>query len=141
MNRHLSLLCALSTVGLFSAAQTPVPATAPPPIGVQPMKALARIRTPELLQQLNKKVTIEGYFYDGSIPMLVDDFEKIRINSLLTPDSYIPLVGHKLKLKWGDRVKVTGILESGKPPLEHEQAVLRVKASSKVEMIQATSVH
>ncbi len=141
MNRNLHLLCALSAVGLFSTAQTPGPEAVPPPVGVHPMKALAKIRTPELLQHLNKKATIEGYFYDGSIPMLVDDFEKIRINSLLTPDSYIPLVGHKLKLKWGDHVKVTGRLESGKPPLEHEQAVLRVKASSKVEMIQASAVN
>ncbi len=105
------------------------------------MKALAKIRTPELLRHLNKKVTIEGYFYDGSIPMLLDDFEKIRINSMLTQDSYIPLVGRKLKLKWGDHVKVTGMLEAGKPPLEHEQAVLRVKSSSKVVMVQASSVN
>ena len=104
------------------------------------MKALAKIRTPELLKHLGKKVTVEGYFYDGSIPMLVDDFEKIRINSLLTQDSYLPLVGRKLKLKWGDHVKVTGILEPGRPPLSHEPAVLKLKASSKVQLIKASLV-
>jgi hypothetical protein len=104
------------------------------------MKALAKIRTPELMKHLNKKVTIEGFFYDGSIPMLVDDFEKIRVNSLLSQDSYIPLVGHKLKLKWGDHVRVTGILEPGKASLAHEPAVLHLKGSSKVQMIQASAV-
>lgn len=135
----------LNLLGALSIGLMPVTAQTPPPeaatlTGATSMKSLAKIRTPELLKHLGKKVIIEGYFYDGSIPMLVDDFEKIRVNSLLTQDSYIPLVGRKLKLKWGDHVKVTGILEPGRPPLSHESAVLRLKASSKVQLIAPSPV-
>lgn len=135
----------LTLLGTFSIGLMSLTAQTPPPeavtlTGATSMKTAAKIRTPELLKHLGKKVTVEGYFYDGSIPMLVDDFEKIRINSLLTQDSYIPLVGRKLKLKWGDHVKVTGILEPGRPPLSHEPAVLKLKASSKVQLIKASLV-
>jgi len=127
----IPLLCGQLAANIQASGEAPGSTSSP-------LKALPAIRTPGLLRRLNQQVTVEGYFYDGSIPMLVDDFEKIRINSILSTDSYLPLVGRKLNLKWGDRVKVSGILEAGTAPLTRESAVLRLTASSRVQVIQVS---
>jgi hypothetical protein len=134
---RLPALVSILVLGGWLTGQPPVPKETRPSPSI-PMPTLPAIRTMELLKHLNQQVTVEGYFYDGSIPMLVDDFEKIRVNALLTPASYLPLVGRKLNLKWGDHVKIKGLLVPGKPPLAHESAVLRLKASTRVEVIQAS---
>ncbi len=35
--------------------------------------SISKVRGPEMTKFVNKQVTIEGFYYDGSIPMVIDD--------------------------------------------------------------------
>jgi hypothetical protein len=102
------------------------------------LKVLPKIRTAEMLKNISKEVTVEGYFYDGSIPMIVDDIEKIRMDMPLSAESYVPLVGVQGQLKWGDHVRVTGKLERGAAHLSRETAVLRIQSPTQLQVITKT---
>jgi hypothetical protein len=97
-------------------------------------------RNANLLRNIGKQVTIEGQYYDGSIPMLLDDIRRVYVNLPLPPECYVPLTGTIPKLKWGDRVRVTGVLEKPTAQLSHlarESAVLRIPDTRRVQLIKA----
>ena len=67
----------------------------------------------QLLQQLNKNVTMQGYFYNGSIPMLVENLELLRPETPLPPEKYIPITGPiPSSLKPGARIRIEGKLQA-----------------------------
>jgi hypothetical protein len=96
------------------------------------------LRNSKLLESIGKKVTVQGFYYSGSIPMIVDDMERIEINLPLPKESYIPIVGQKpAGLKWGDYVSVTGILRKPKPTdprfVHQESVIIELEKMGKVE--------
>jgi hypothetical protein len=139
MNRLVTLFGALAAGSLVLCAQVNLKLNTQ--LRVSPVKALMKIRTAEILKSIGKEVTLEGYFYDGSIPMIVDDIEKVRCDKPLEADAYIPLVGHQLQLKWGDHVRVTGVMEKGTVGLAKESAVLRIQPSTKLQVVSKTALN
>ncbi len=133
MKPFLSLLCALAAGSVALSAQLPPQTNAQ--LKISQLKVFPKLRTTEMLKSLTKQVTLEGYFYDGSIPMIVDDIEKVRMDKPLSPDSYVPLLGHQGQLKWGDHVRVTGKLEKGTAHLAHETAVLRLTGPANLQVV------
>lgn len=151
--RHRFLMlgagCALALAGPLTAATPPTPTTAKV---LQPKTALTRttaikavaarpalranvagkmLRGTELLAKLNQQVTVEGFFYDGSSPMLLDDINRVQVDMMLPPDSYVPLVGPKLQgVKSGDRIALTATLRkagaSAPAWLKREPAFLEI---------------
>lgn len=95
--------------------------TAQPQVSAPVTQALkpvipAALRSPDLLKSLNKQVTVEGFYYAGSIPMVIDDITRTYVNLPLPTDSYVPLVGARpAGIKSGDKIKVTGLLRRPAP--------------------------
>ena len=82
-----------------------------------------QIRSPELLRSLDREVTVEGFYYAGSIPMIIDDIRRTYDNIEMPTDSYIPLVGLRpVGIKSGDRISVTGVI--WKPRTNDPKAVM-----------------
>jgi len=103
------------------------------------------LRTPQLLQSINKIVTIKGFFYDGSIPMIVSDMELIRQDRPLPPDAYVPLAGPRpSNLKWGDKIEVKGKLEAPSPndppDIKSEAIVIRPANVNKIKVLKASPI-
>ncbi len=70
-----------------------------------------QLRSPEILKFLNSEVSVEGYYYAGSIPMIIDNIERTYDNIPLPTHSFIPIVGNiPAGIKSGDRISVKGIL-------------------------------
>lgn len=130
MGKH-SVLSVAPLCFLFAqaqAAQAPVAAARK----TQGAKALSKINRSEIVRNLNKPVTLEGYYYDGSIPMLVEDVELVRADAPLAPDQYIPITGAvPPSVKPGARVKLTGTVR--KPTgdkLSDENAAIHVVSAA-----------
>lgn len=107
---------------------------------VTPLSSVVKgsIRTPELLRSMNRPVTVQGFYYGGSIPMIVDDMERVEINLPLPKESYIPIVGQRpAGLKWGDCVSVTGVLRKPKPSdpksVREESVIIELQKMGKIE--------
>ena len=58
--------------------------------------------------KLNQVVTVRGFYYDGSIPMIVDSIERVQCDMMMPPQSYVPLAAPLPNLRNGDEVGVTG---------------------------------
>ena len=128
MRRFASvLLCICILVGLAVGSAMAVPPKLP---------LEGTLRTSKLLQSLNQQVTIEGFYYDGSVPMIVDDFSRVGVNMVMPPESYIPVIGTPIaNAKSGDRVRVTGLLarpSAGDPKyVQGQSAILKRGALDK----------
>ncbi len=93
-----------------------------------------QLRSSELMKSLNKEVKVEGYYYAGSIPMIIDDIERTYDNMILPKHSYIPIVGKiSNDIKSGDRISLKGILR--KPQQGDSKTVINESV-----VIQAVSV-
>jgi len=92
-----------------------------------------------LLAQLSKQVTLEGFYYDGSVPMLVESMAAVQGNLPIPPDKYVPLLGPlPASFKSGAKVRVSGQVE--KPTgdeLSGETAAVRVGTASQGTLLQA----
>ncbi|RYG68180.1 hypothetical protein EON80_12190, partial [bacterium] len=83
-----------------------------------PINAKIVLKSPSILKArgaqsatlLNEDVTVTGFYYDGSIPMVIDDMERTRVDMILPPESYIPLSSKVSSLRNGDEVSLTGRL-------------------------------
>jgi len=99
----------------------------------------SRLARSSLLAQLSKQVTLEGFYYDGSVPMLVESMADVQGNLPIPPDKYVPLLGSlPTSFKSGAKVRVSGQVE--KPTgeeLSGEAAVIRVRAASQGTLLQA----
>ena len=78
--------------------------------------------------KLNQLVQVRGFYYDGSIPMIVDDIERVNCDTLMPAQSYVPLAQSVPDLKNGDEVTVSGRLVTPQAiglKLESEGSVLK----------------
>ena len=89
---------------------------------------LGSITRSQLLQRMNKQVQIEGFFYDGSIPMLVQSMEVVRNDTPLPRDKYIPIIGTvPPSFKSGAKVRVAGQLQKpGDEKLSGENVAISI---------------
>lgn len=133
------------SLGVSSLAQAQRPARIPLPRVQVQLKAatptLSQAKGVQRLQLLNKSVVMEGYFYNGSVPMLLDDFQKALCDMELPPESYILLSGPPLKgVKSGDKIKVQGTLKqpSGQDPawMQSELVILETSAAAQPTILQ-----
>jgi len=102
-----------------------------------------KLRTPGLLLSLNKSVKLQGFFYDGSIPMILDDINRVNMDMIIPPEAYVPLVGPKpTGLKWGDKIEATGILRkpTSADPANVRSAglVLTLQSAQSIKRVSAT---
>jgi hypothetical protein len=86
-------------------------------------------------------VTVEGFYYGQTIPMIVDDIKRIYIDTPIPPDAYLPIVGPiPPGLKTGDRVAVTGLVsrpESGDPPqVSREKTIIRISEPGQIRVLE-----
>lgn len=89
-----------------------------------------------LTKNLNHQIIIEGFYYDGSVPMVINDMSLLQKNQMLPTDSYMPIVGLKpSNIKWGDRISITGTIERPTGALIKESAVLRVTAPANIRVV------
>ncbi len=99
----------------------------------------------DLLRMLGKEIEVTGYYYGGSVPMLVDDMERVAINLPLPPGSFVPLVGARpAGLKWGDQVRARGLLRkpapADSPKLSGTPAVLQIEREAHLSVVRAAAV-
>ncbi|MHB1458435.1 MAG: caspase family protein [Armatimonadota bacterium] len=98
---------------------------------------LGTINRNQLLKQLNKPIQLEGYFYNGSIPMIVENMELIQSDTPLPPDKYVPLQGSiPSSFKPGARVKIGGLVQ--KPTgqeLQDENAAIKLSSEMQSSII------
>ena len=115
---------------------------APPSSGAQAsgVQSLGTITRSQMAQQMNKPMTFEGYFYDGSIPMLVQSMELVQGNTPLPPDKYIPIVGPiPSSFKPGAKVRIGGQMQAPTGErLQGEGVSLQVTAQSQAVVVQAS---
>ena len=72
-------------------------------------RAIMNVRGVEAVKLIGKQVAVDGFYYDGSIPMIVDDIRRVLVDMVMPPDSYVPIVGPRPKgVKSGDRISLKG---------------------------------
>ncbi len=93
---------------LLLATLTPLWGQGPPRVLTpRPALGLERLAGPRLQELIGRQVTVEGFYYDGSVPMLVDDYNRVALNLPLPPDSYQLLVGRlPTTVRSGDLVQL-----------------------------------
>lgn len=92
---------------------------------------IGRLRGPEIATLTGREVTVEGFYYNGSIPMVIDDFNRVKMDMPLPQGSYVPVTGSiPTAVRSGDKVSVSGTLirPSAAEPmhLRQEPSALRV---------------
>ena len=104
-----------------------------------------KLRSADTLKLIGKRADFSGFYYDGSIPMIVDSMERIHVNLPIPDDAYIPIVGKiPTSLRSGDRITITGTLVKARATdpkwaLE-EPAVIRLAVESDVKVISRARV-
>lgn len=145
MRRLAFIICIVWLLGCLSAmAATPTvkvsPKLNPQPIPPGPDPRVA-LRTPQLLTKLNTQVTLEGFYYDGSIPMIINDVNLLAQDKVLPVDSYVPITGVRpAGVKWGDRLRVTGVIERPTGTLSRETAAIRASGASSFRVMAPTTL-
>ena len=84
----------------------------------------------ESTQKLNQLVTVRGFYYEGSIPMVVDDIERVQCDMMMPKETYVPLAAKVAALENGDEVSITGRLVTPAAAglrLQGENSVLRLE--------------
>lgn len=101
---------------------------------------IAKLRGPSAGDWVGRKVTVEGFYYGETIPMIVDDIKRIYIDTPIPPDAYLPIVGPiPSGLKTGDQVAVTGLIsrpEPGDPPkVSQEKTIIRISKPEQIRVL------
>jgi hypothetical protein len=101
--------------------------------------------TADLSRLLGRQIEVIGYYYGGSIPMIVDDMERVAVNLPLPPGCFVPITGPRPQgLKWGDRVKAQGILrrpgQGDHPSLAASAAVLQIERAEHLSVLRAAAI-
>lgn len=128
------------------AAFVIAPLALPPQAAVAPASsaiatAASSLRTPGLLQSLNKQVTLQDYYYDnGVMKMLVNNMETVRAKGVLPTSAYVPIAGTvPSSVKNGDRISVAGtVFKPGtgdEESLQNENVAVRLTAQSVVNVV------
>ena len=100
--------------------------------------SILKVRDSRHVRLLGTVVKVSGYYYDGSIPLVIDDVNRTLSNHLLPPFSYIPLVGRLPALKSGDRITVRAKLLRPTTAMgnsvKYENAVLSVADAGAIQV-------
>jgi len=91
-----------------------------------------------VLSRIGQKVSLSGFYYGGSIPMIIDDISRTDYNMELPEGSFIPLEGPRpAGLKSGDRITVTGVLERPEKtsPLKNSRAVMKISGHEGLRIV------
>ena len=91
-----------------------------------------------VLSRIGQKVSLSGFYYGGSIPMIIDDISRTDYNMELPEGSFIPLEGPRpAGLKSGDRITVTGVLERPEKtsPLKNSRAVMKISGREGLRIV------
>lgn len=136
------LVVALAVAIAGAAWAAPPDAQKGKPPGLLKIQAL---RGADMAKHLNQDVETDGFYYDGSIPMVVDDINRTLADVLMPRDVYVPIVGPRPPgLKNGDRIKLRGKLAKPTPAdgkhLEKEDAVLKLAAPDAISVMQASTL-
>lgn len=100
-------LWTIVVVGWLGTMLAPLAAQQPRQVTL-PRPNLSRLAGPRLLELIGRQTTVVGYYYDGSVPMLVDDYNRVALNLPMPPDSYQLLVGRlPATVRSGDLVQLT----------------------------------
>lgn len=95
-----------------------------------------------LLKAFDKVATIEGFYYDGSIPMIIDDINRIAQNKIMPDGSYVPLSRRLSTVKAGDKISIVGTLvrptRRSAINFRNQFAVLEIEAQPQVTVIART---
>ncbi|MEO0228314.1 MAG: hypothetical protein ABIL70_09735 [candidate division WOR-3 bacterium] len=107
--------------------------------------SISKVRGPERMSFINKQITIEGFYYDGSIPMVIDDIKRVYVDTPLPPESYIPIVGPKpMGLKVGDKISITGTLlkptPQDHPSVQGESVIIRIEKLEQLKILTPSSI-
>ncbi|MGQ9510169.1 MAG: hypothetical protein ACUVTN_12385, partial [Thermodesulfobacteriota bacterium] len=107
--------------------------------------SIQKVRGPQMMTFFNKQITIEGFYYDGSIPMVIDDIKRVYVDTPLPPDSYVPIVGPKpAGLKSGDKISLTGMLlkptPQDHPSVQREPVILRIERLEQLKILKPSSI-
>jgi len=93
-----------------------------------------------LLKAFDKVTTVEGFYYDGSIPMLVDDINRVAQNKIMPDGSYVPLDRKLTSVRAGDRVSLVGKLVKptarSSAQFRNQFAVLELEATPQVSVLE-----
>jgi hypothetical protein len=105
--------CRLLVVLLLAVVVTPLLAASQVRTVEKVNAQLQRFSIQQLpLQQrtalLNKKISLEGFYYDGSVPMVIEDVDLARMDKIMPTDSYVVLEAALGNAKSGDRVLLQG---------------------------------
>lgn len=106
-----------------------------------PSATIAQLRDPLAGDWVGRNVTVEGFYYGETIPMIVDDIKRVYVDTPMPPDAYLPIVGPiPSGLKTGDRVAVTGLVsrpEPGDPPqVAQEKTIIRISEPGQVRLLE-----
>ena len=133
MKHHIfSLVAALTLAAGVSTAQAQIQPIRPgggivQPLGGQLLQQMAMrasinanllLKSPSIsaargplgTAQLGQLVTVQGFYYDGSVPMIVDDIDRTRCDMMMPAPSYVPLAARVENLRNGDEVSIKGRL-------------------------------
>jgi len=142
MKRAILLVSAL-VMCLAIAAQSAeiAPRLQSQKLEMENIRNLGMINRNLLLQQLNQNIQVEGFFYDGSIPMVVENMDIVRMDKPMPPDKFIPIVGPTpTGMKWGTKIKVQGLIQrptSGDPHVVQGQSlILRISGAAQIQVLQ-----
>jgi len=112
------------------------------PASVQVLSpSIQRIRGTDASKLLAQTVTVEGYYYDGSIPMVIDDIDRVKLNLPLPDESFVPVVGAiPANLQSGDRVSISGKLFhptiADPISIRGERTAVRISDATTVKVLQ-----
>jgi hypothetical protein len=103
-------------------------------------QTILQVRGPEWMKFINMKVTLKGFYYDGSIPMIIDDFNRVVVDMKIPKNTYIPVVGPvPPAVKSGFEVSVTGLVArpSAADPrwAQKETLILKIESPSQMQIV------
>lgn len=136
MKRRLVLVASAVLICIFAAAATAAPKL--PPRGAAAGAAQTLSVSPRILSMTGQKVSVTGYYYGGSVPMIIDDISRTEYNMMLPEGCYVPIVGPRpAGLKSGDKITVSGIVEKPAPdsPLKDSRAVLKTAVPEGIKIL------
>ena len=136
MNRSVAALLCLLWLGLPSPNAWSAPKV-PPGSGAGEILQAVPVSLP-VLSRIGQRVSLSGFYYGGSIPMVIDDISRTDYNMELPAGCFVPLEGPRpAGLKSGDRITVAGVLERpGKTsPLKNSPAVLKIASPENVRIV------
>lgn len=93
----------------------------------------------QLLQQMNKPVQLEGFFFQSGIPILVRNLELLQGDKPLPPEEYVPITGPiPSSFKPGAKVRIGGQVKTPTgEKFQGENLALQLVAGAQASILQA----